>query len=124
MPFIDPDAMQDGYEAVIIGSGFGSFFFLHEFLKTPRRGRILLIEWGAYKTHDWQVKNKVNSIFDTDTLYTRGAGEKKWTHTIGFGGGTLCWYGHSPRNHPNDFCLSSKYGVGIDWPFSYRDLES
>ena len=122
MPFIHPDRIEASYEAVIVGSGFGSFFFLHEFLKRRTGGRILLVEWGAHKTHDWQIKNNANSIYDTDTLYTRGPREKGWTHTIGFGGGTLCWWGHSPRNLPNDFRLKSKYGVGVDWPFSYDDL--
>jgi choline dehydrogenase-like flavoprotein len=122
MPFIQPDRMDASYEAVIIGSGFGSFFFLHEFLKKRTAGRVLLIEWGAYKTHDWQVKNKANSIYDTETLYTRGAGEKYWHYSVAFGGGTVCWWAQSPRNHPNDFRLKSKYGVGVDWPFSYQDL--
>jgi choline dehydrogenase-like flavoprotein len=83
---------------------------------------VLIIEWGAYKTHDWQVKNKANSIYDTETLYTRGAGEKYWHYSIAFGGGTVCWWAQCPRNHPNDFRLKSKYGVGVDWPFSYDDL--
>ncbi len=38
MPFIHPDRMDASYETVIIGSGFGSFFFLHEFLKYRRPG--------------------------------------------------------------------------------------
>jgi choline dehydrogenase-like flavoprotein len=122
MPFIHPDRMDASYETVVIGSGFGSFFFLHEFLKKRRAGRVLLIEWGAYKTHDWQVKNKANSIYDTETLYTRGAGEKYWHYSVAFGGGTVCWWAQCPRNHPNDFRLKSKYGVGVDWPFSYQDL--
>jgi choline dehydrogenase-like flavoprotein len=122
MPFVHPDKIDASYETVIIGSGFGSFFFLHEFLKRRRAGRTLLIEWGAYKTHDWQVKNKANSIYETETLYTHGPGEKYWHYTVAFGGGTVCWWAHSPRNHPNDFRLKSKYGVGVDWPFSYQDL--
>jgi choline dehydrogenase-like flavoprotein len=122
MPFIDADKIDAGYEAVVIGSGFGSFFFLHEFLKKRMSGRVLLLEWGAYKTHDWQVQNKANSIYDTETLYTRGAGEKYWHYSVAFGGGTVCWWAQCPRNHPNDFQLKSKYGVGVDWPFSYQDL--
>jgi choline dehydrogenase-like flavoprotein len=41
---------------------------------------------------------------------------------VAFGGGTCCWWAHCPRNHPNDFLLKSKYGVGVDWPFSYDEL--
>ena len=122
MPFIHPSRMDASYEAVIIGSGFGSMFFLHEFLKKPRTGRILLVEWGAYKTHDWQIQNRANSIYATDDLYTRKADEKFWHYSIAFGGGTVCWWAQCPRNHPNDFRLKSKYGVGVDWPFSYEDL--
>jgi choline dehydrogenase-like flavoprotein len=122
MPFIHPDQMAASYETVIIGSGFGSFFFLHEFLKRRRTGRILVIEWGAYKTREWQVENKANSIYDTETLYTHGAGEKYWHYSVAFGGGTVCWWAICPRNHPSDFQLKSKYGVGVDWPISYQDL--
>jgi choline dehydrogenase-like flavoprotein len=122
MPFIQPDRMDASYETVIIGSGFGSFFFLHEFLKKRRAGRTLLVEWGAYRDHDWQVKNKANSIHETEDLYTHGANEKFWHYSIAFGGGTVCWWAQCPRNHPNDFRLKSKYGVGVDWPFSYQDL--
>ena len=25
--------------------------------------------------------------------------------------------------HPNDFVLKSKYGVGVDWPLAYTDIE-
>jgi choline dehydrogenase-like flavoprotein len=122
MPFIQPDRMETSYETIVIGSGFGSFFFLQEFLKKRRTGRTLMIEWGAYKTHDWQVKNQANSIYDTETLYTRGAGEKYWHYSVAFGGGTVCWWAICPRNHPSDFALKSKYGVAVDWPFSYQDL--
>ena len=122
MPFIQPDKMAASYEVVIIGSGFGSLFFLQEYLKKPRPGRILMIEWGAYKDHDWMVKNQSNSIYETENLYTHGAGERYWHYSIAFGGGTMCWWAICPRNHPNDFRLKSKYGVGVDWPFSYEDL--
>jgi choline dehydrogenase-like flavoprotein len=122
VPFIQPENRADSYEAVVIGSGFGSFFFLQEFLKTRRPGRVLIVEWGAYKTHEWQVQNKANSTFDTDSLYTTGPGEKPWHYSIAFGGGTNCWWAQCPRNHPSDFQLKSKYGVGVDWPFSYDDL--
>jgi choline dehydrogenase-like flavoprotein len=121
MPFVRPDELTS-YETVVVGSGFGSFFFLHEFLKRRRFGRTLLIEWGAYKPHDWQVKNQANSIFDTETLYTHGPGEKSWHYSVAFGGGTVCWWAQCPRNHPNDFRLRSSYGVAVDWPFSYDEL--
>jgi choline dehydrogenase-like flavoprotein len=122
MPFVESDRMDTSYETIVIGSGFGSFFFLHEFLKKRRAGRTLLIEWGANKSHDWQVKNQANSVLDTETLYSHGPGEKAWHYTVAFGGGTVCWWALCPRNHPSDFQLKSKYGVAVDWPLSYQDL--
>lgn len=39
-------------------------------------------------------------------------------------GGTLWhWLGTTLRFLPNDFRMQSRYGVGVDWPVSYADLE-
>ncbi|WLH12988.1 GMC family oxidoreductase [Pseudomonas hefeiensis] len=40
------------------------------------------------------------------------------------GGTTWHWVGTCLRMVPNDFRLKSKYGVGVDWPISYDDLQS
>lgn len=39
------------------------------------------------------------------------------------GGSTWHWLGHTPRLLPNDFRMHSEYGVGVDWPVSYAELE-
>lgn len=39
------------------------------------------------------------------------------------GGSTWHWLGHTPRLLPSDFALQSTYGVGVDWPISYAQLE-
>lgn len=39
------------------------------------------------------------------------------------GGTTWHWTGMTPRFLPADFELHSRYGVGIDWPIRYADLE-
>jgi choline dehydrogenase-like flavoprotein len=39
------------------------------------------------------------------------------------GGGSLVWYGNALRKAPNDFRTHSMYGLGVDWPISYDDLE-
>ncbi len=39
------------------------------------------------------------------------------------GGTTWHWLGTSLRLVPNDFRMKSTYGVGVDWPISYADLE-
>jgi choline dehydrogenase-like flavoprotein len=40
------------------------------------------------------------------------------------GGTTWHWLGTAMRFVPDDFKLRSKFGVGLDWPLSYEDLES
>ena len=39
------------------------------------------------------------------------------------GGTTWHWGGLTLRYRPNDFRLKSKFGVGVDWPLAYDDLE-
>lgn len=39
------------------------------------------------------------------------------------GGTTLHWMGTCLRFLPEDFELKSRYGHGVDWPISYRDLQ-
>ncbi len=39
------------------------------------------------------------------------------------GGTTWHWLGTALRLLPNDFRLRSRYGVGVDWPISYAELE-
>ena len=39
------------------------------------------------------------------------------------GGTTWHWGGLTLRYRPNDFMLKTKFGVGVDWPLGYGDLE-
>lgn len=45
------------------------------------------------------------------------------TYLRSLGGTSLHWLGTCPRMVPNDFRLQSTYGVGVDWPISYDDLQ-
>jgi choline dehydrogenase-like flavoprotein len=123
MPIIDRQTVADDYDLVIAGTGFGSMFFLHGYLKRFPDARILLIEWGAYRDHTWQIENQRNSVLDTNKLFVRREGEKPWYFTVGYGGGTNCWWAEIPRLAPSDFRMKSTYGVGQDWPVSYGDVE-
>jgi choline dehydrogenase-like flavoprotein len=123
MPLIIPQEVADRYDLVIGGTGFGSLFFLHGYLKRFPGHKVLLVEWGTYRDHAWQVANQRNSDLDTSRLYIRREEEKPWNFTIGYGGGTNCWWAMTPRLSPNDFRLKSEYGVGEDWPIGYDDLE-
>ena len=39
------------------------------------------------------------------------------------GGSTWAWRGNCPRFIPNDFKIQTRYGRGVDWPITYKDLE-
>ncbi|MER9851738.1 GMC family oxidoreductase [Mesorhizobium sp. M0106] len=112
---------DEHFDLVVIGSGFGSAFFLHEFSRR-RKARILVLEWGRHNTHDWQLEHGSNSNVQDASTYSSNS-SKPWVYTIGLGGGTNCWFAQTPRFHPNDFRLKSLYGIGLDWPLSYDDLE-
>lgn len=45
------------------------------------------------------------------------------TYTRTLGGSTLHWLGVCLRMLPEDFRLQSRYGVGVDWPIGYDELE-
>ncbi len=113
---------NEHFDLVVIGSGFGSAFFLHEFSKR-RKARVLVLEWGRHNTHEWQLDQNVNTDIDDESTYKTDNADKPWNYTIGLGGGTNCWFAQTPRFHPNDFKLKSTYGVGIDWPIGYDELE-
>jgi choline dehydrogenase-like flavoprotein len=117
-----PDLSGAHYDLVVVGSGFGSGFFLSGVLARSGFRKILVLERGDHHPHEWQLANEMNStVRAADTYEDRS--DKPWNFTIGFGGGTNCWYGQTPRFHPSDFKLKTRYGVGNDWPIDYDDLE-
>lgn len=120
---IDPAGLDgEHFDVVIVGTGFGSSFYLKKLLERAAAIRILVVEWGDHRPHDWQIGEGVNSTISAESTY-RSTSSKPWNFTVGFGGGTNCWFAQSPRFLPSDFELHTRYGVGIDWPISYGDLE-
>lgn len=110
------------FDLVIVGSGFGSLFFAHEWLRRRSGDRVLILEWGEATSHAEQILQARNSPITAQSTY-RSNDSKPWNFTIGLGGGTNCWFAQTPRFHPNDFRLRSLYGVGQDWPIDYQELE-
>ncbi|PZN32952.1 MAG: 2-keto-gluconate dehydrogenase [Proteobacteria bacterium] len=111
------------YDLVVVGSGFGSLFFVEGFLRKRPTARVLVLERGRHHSHRWQIENGRNSAVAPEDTYRTPPGHKIWNFTIGLGGGTNCWFAQTPRFHPSDFRLRTLYGVGQDWPFGYDELE-
>lgn len=131
MNLVDRTSLADGYDLAIVGSGFGSLFFLKGLHDSGAlKGRkVIVLEKGGHLDHPSQVEKDTNALLpdgraaETTDHIDIPEGHKTWRFTVGLGGGTLCWWGQTPRLHPNDFQTQSLYGIGVDWPFSYADLE-
>lgn len=115
--------VQEHFDVVVVGSGFGSLFFVEGYLSKRPTARILMLERGTFNSHAWQLEHGKNSSIPHTSTFRTDAARKVWNFTIGVGGGTNCWYAQTPRFHPNDFRMRSKYGVAQDWPLDYDELE-
>lgn len=112
------------YDAVFVGTGFATSFFLSKWLDRSRKGaRALVLERGRDEPHAWQLANRRNSSTNTTDTFVNETPAKDWGFNIGFGGSSNCWTAATSRLMPVDFRLFSEYGVGRDWPISYSDLE-
>jgi choline dehydrogenase-like flavoprotein len=64
------------------------------------------------------------SVLDPQGYYVQdGADLFKSTYVRYVGGTTWHWLGTSLRHLPNDFQIKTLYGVGVDWPITYDELE-
>lgn len=116
--------MTDHYDVIVIGTGFASSFFLLRYLEhAPNTARILVLERGNEDTKAWQLANREHSSIPPEDVFHNETPEKDWYTSPGFGGNSKCWLGGTTRMMPGDFKLKSRYGVGMDWPMSYEDLE-
>ncbi|GAB7199053.1 GMC family oxidoreductase [Dickeya oryzae] len=60
---------------------------------------------------------------DRGYLVQRGPLPFSSTYCRQLGGTSLHWLGSAMRMLPEDFELQSRYGIGLDWPLRYNDLE-
>ncbi len=108
---------------MVAGSGFGSAFFLHEYLRHARRdARVLVLEKGVARNHAWQLEHPLGLQREAQRAIDNRT-SKLWVFNLALGGGSNCWWAATPRMLPADFELRTRYGVGRDWPLGYDDLE-
>jgi choline dehydrogenase-like flavoprotein len=116
--------MASGYDAIVIGTGFAGAFFLMRYLeRAPQTARVLVLERGAEDSKPWQLANRRTSSIRPEEVFVNTTPEKEWYTSPGFGGNSKCWLAGATRMMPGDFALRSRYGVGMDWPLSYDELE-
>lgn len=122
--------ISEKYDLILAGTGFASSFFLKKFLEhSSKETRVLVIERGGFFSHSSRLKVKRGDTTlptefrfrDRDTYTSKS--DKPWAIEPNFGGNSNCWVGCTPRFMPNDFRIESEYGVGMDWPIQYSDIE-
>lgn len=121
------------YDLIVVGTGFASSFFLKKYLeKAAGHVKVLVLERGMFEPHKARLDHAkkipfgfVNYVSNTPMgpTYINKNAEKPWLFDPSFGGTSNAWTGCTPRFMPADFKLRSLYGVGMDWPLSYEELE-
>lgn len=119
---IDLDgAARERWDVILVGSSFAACFFARAL-----RGRglsILMVERGPYVDRDAQLDAR-HTFRPPAVAQRNSSGRRKdWAVRHQFGGCSNCWWGNTPRLHPSDFEMRSRYGVAADWPFGYETLE-
>ncbi len=115
---------QEHYDLIVAGTGFASSFFLHRYLQHAPNARVLVLERGKVYPHRSQVegaRKEMDAV--ANSAIVNANKDKRWRFLVAYGGGSNCWVACTPRMLPADFRLNSTYGVGVDWPISYDDLE-
>ena len=69
------------------------------------------------------VAPKPTRVPENDYYVQKGPAPFASTYERRLGGTTWHWHGLTPRLMPSDFRMKSAYGVGLDWPITYDDLE-
>ncbi len=115
---------EQHYDLIVVGAGFASSFFLLKYLQKARRDvRALVLERGPRYSHKQVGENEAALARARRDSFVNANSQKEWVFTLAFGGGSNCWWGVTPRMLPEDFETGSRYGVGVDWPVSYDQLE-
>ncbi|MEL6523761.1 MAG: GMC family oxidoreductase, partial [Pseudomonadota bacterium] len=116
------EAQQTPWDVVIAGSSFAACFFAYA-LK-GRNLKVLLVERGPFADRESQLDGRFDRRNPPVAQDNQSGQRKDWMVRHQFGGCSNCWWGNTPRLHPNDFKLQSLYGVAQDWPVDYGTLES
>lgn len=141
--------MDSDYDVIIVGAGVAGALAAYWLLKERPKLKVLMLEAGQTEPDRLKLvgtyasadrKSSVSPYKggrgdteapypDPDKLteyYVQGADRNfqlQSTYLRLVGGSTWHWLGNVPRFVPGDFRMRSLYGVGVDWPISYDELE-
>jgi choline dehydrogenase-like flavoprotein len=136
--------MSDEFDVIVIGAGVAGALVAWEL--SQAKLRVLILEAGErgpdrvelvgnFATASAKTPRSPYKGGEGDKFAPSPEGEKdyyeqstspdlfKSTYERRVGGSTWHWLGNVPRFIPNDFRMKTTYGVGVDWPITYDDLE-
>lgn len=119
-------ALSERYDAVVIGTGAGGAPLLARLAKAGLK--VVALEAGAEHPPSLMATDELaqQGLYWTDERLSAGADPVAFGRNnsgCGVGGSTLHFTAFTPRPHPDDFRIESEFGVGVDWPLSFEDLE-
>jgi choline dehydrogenase-like flavoprotein len=119
--------LHEVVDAVIVGTGAGGAPVLARLAQAGLR--VVALEAGTHWVpgRDFATDERSQSkLFWNDERLSAGLNPLPFGNNnsgIGVGGTTLHYTAYVPRPQPDDFRLFSEFGVGVDWPLGYTDLE-
>jgi choline dehydrogenase-like flavoprotein len=120
-------APADPVDAVVIGTGAGGAPLIARLAQAGLG--VVALEAGRWwnPARDFATDERAQSkLFWNDERLSDGADPVHFGRNnsgAGVGGSTLHYTAYVPRAQPDDFRLASEFGVGVDWPLSYDELE-
>jgi choline dehydrogenase-like flavoprotein len=126
------------YDLCIVGAGVAGALIATE---AVRRGQsVVMIEAGRrfhfkerpeqlrrYQTmggDEWPWVHRERDAYVDSSYESVGRPYRLEQYRVkGVGGSTLHWEGRARRLMPTDFHTASSYGLGVDWPLTYEELE-
>ncbi len=114
-------------DVIVIGTGAGGAPLLSRLAKAGLK--VVALEAGEHwsAAQDFATDELSQSkLFWTDERLSAGNDPIHFGNNnsgIGVGGSTLHYTAYVPRPQPDDFQLYSEFGVGVNWPIGYIDLE-
>ncbi len=118
---------EDAVDAVVIGTGAGGAPLLARLAGAGLS--VVALEAGRHwaPARDFATdESEQNKLFWMSERLSGGADPLafgKNNSGIGVGGSTLHYTAYVPRAQPDDFRLRTEFGIGVDWPIGYDDLE-